>query len=492
VKRRLIWIIPVLAVLLAAALYWYFGRDSRDGAPVLTFCGGAREVGGSCHLVETAAARFIVDCGDRGSAGAGVLPPEPETLSFVLLTHAHTDHCGLLPELFGNGFDGRVYCSAPTVELVRVMLKMTRNIGRRSVSSTDFERALDRLTPVRFDEVVNEGEISFRFTRAGHLLGAACIEVWAPAGDRSVKIVFSGDLGSRNLILVSPPAPVNEAEYVVMESTYGGTVREYGEGDLHREFAGDVTRTLEGGGDVLIPSFALGRTQEVAAVIDRYIKAGVIPPETEVYIDSPTANKITDVYRRFRVELSAWTREFYAGEILRFPGLREVPSRTSLKVHDRIHPPSVFVSTSGDLCYANSPRHLMRMFGDSQNLLCIVGWQAPGSTGARLTSGESPVLVRYREGGESRREWISPLIKVERYHCFSGHADQPELLSWLRKMRGVRQVFLVHGEPDEMEALAERIRDEIGLNVKTPGRGEHFVLRAARTRLEETEVADRL
>ncbi len=482
----------ILAVLLAAALYWYFGRDSGDGAPVLTFCGGAREVGGSCHLVETDGARFIVDCGDRGDAGAGVLPPEPETLSFMLLTHAHTDHCGLLPELFGNGFDGRVYCTVPTAELVRVMLRMTRNIGRRSVSPADFERALDRLTPVYFDEVVSEGEISFRFTRAGHLLGAACIEVWAPAGDDSIKIVFSGDLGSRNLILVPPPSPVDEAEYVVMESTYGGTVREYGEGGLHRRFAGDVARTLEGGGDVLIPSFALGRTQEVAAVIDRYIKEGIIPSGTEVYIDSPTANKITGVYRRSRGELSTWAREFYAGEVLRFPGLREVPVRTSLKVHDRRHPPSVFVSTSGDLCYANSPRHLMKMFGDSRNLLCIVGWQAPGSVGARLAAGENPVPVRYREGGENREEWISTLITVERYHCFSGHADQTELLSWLRRIQGVRRVFLVHGERDEMEALAGRIREELELEVETPGRGERFVLRPARTPVEGTEVANRL
>lgn len=491
-KRRRVWIIPLLAVLLVAVLYLYIDRGSQGRGPVLTFCGAAREVGGSCHLVETEGTRFIVDCGDRGSAGAGVLPPDPEALSFVLLTHAHTDHCGLLPELFGCGFDGSVYCTAPTAELVRIMLKMTRNIGQRSVSPADFERALDRLTPVHFDEVVNLGEVSFRFTRAGHLLGAACIEVWASAGDDSVKIVFSGDLGSRNLVLVPPPAPVIETEYVVMESTYGGTVREYGEGDLHREFAGDVARALDGGGDVLIPSFALGRTQEVAAVIDRYIKEGVIPSETEVYIDSPTANKITDVYRRFRGELSDWALEFYAGEILRFPGLREVPSRTSLKAHDRRHPPSVFVSTSGDLCYANSPRHLMRMFGDSRNLLCIVGWQSPGSVGARLSTGESPVLVRYREGGESRREWISPLITVERYHSFSGHADQRELLSWLRRIRGVRRVFLVHGEPDEMDALAQRIREELRLDVETPGSGERVVLRPTRTKLEETEVANRL
>ncbi len=479
-------------MVLAAALYWYVDRDSRGRAPVLTFFGGAREVGGSCHLVETYGARFLVDCGDRGSAGAGVLPPGAETLSFVLLTHAHTDHCGLLPELFGKGFDGRVYCTTPTAELVRIMLRMTRSIGRRSVSPADFERALERLTPVNFDEIVNEGEISFRFTRAGHLLGAASIEVWAPAGGDSVKIVFSGDLGSRNVILVPPPAPVREAEYIVMESTYGGIVREHDEGDLHRGFAVDVARALAGGGDVLIPSFALGRTQEVTAVIDRYIREGIIPSGTEVYIDSPTAKKITGVYRRSRGELSAWARGFYTGEVLRFPGLREVPVRTSLKVHDRRHPPSVFVSTSGDLCHANSPRHLMKMFGDSRNLLCIVGWQAPGSVGARLTAGEDPVLVRYREGGGNREEWICALITVERYHCFSGHADQAELLSWLRRIRDVRRVFLVHGEPDEMEALAGLIRDELGLDVETPESGERFVLRPARTPVEGTEVANRL
>jgi len=483
VKRNLKWIAPVLIVLAAIVLFRYLGRGVDGGGPVLICCGGAREVGGSCHLVETGDVRFIVDCGDRGGAGTGVLPPSPETLSFVLLTHAHTDHCGFLPELYESGFEGPVYCTGPTAELAPVMLKMKRSTAWRGDSHGDYDGALGGITPVSFDSVVVDAGISFRFKRAGHLLGAASIEVWVPSGQRTVKIVFSGDLGSSNLVLVPPPACIGESEYVVMESTYGGTVRDGGTDEAagrRREFAADVGEALGAGGDVLVPAFALGRTQEILAVINRFVGEGLIPSGTEVYVDSPTAKEITAIYRLMRGELSAWAREFYGERILRFPGLREVSSRTSMKVHARRHPASIFVSTSGDLGYASSPRHLMKMFGDPRNLLCIVGWQAPGSTGRRLAEGLNPVPVRYRESGELRYDWIAPLLAVKRYGCFSGHADQDGLLAWLRCMQGVKRVYLVHGEPDQMEALAVRITEESGIDVVIPRAGERYTLDAAR------------
>lgn len=482
-KRHIRWIAPLLIILVAALLYWLILREAGAGGPVLTCRGADREVGGSCHLVETGDVRFIVDCGDRGRAGVGVIPPAPETLSFVLLTHAHTDHCGLLPELYGGGFEGKVYCTEPTAELVPIMLNMKRQTAWRGASRSDFDGALGGITSVPFDTIVVDAGVAFRFRRAGHLLGAASIEVWAPGEERPVKIVFSGDLGSPNLVLVPPSECIDEAEYVVIESTYGGTMRDGGTDDVdrrHGEFAADVGRTLRANGDVLIPAFALGRTQEILAVIDRYIGKGIVPPGTEVYVDSPTAKEITSVYRFMRGELSPWARDYYAEGIIRFPGLREVPSRTSMKVHARRHPPSIFVSTSGDLEYASAPRHLMRMFDDRQNLLCIVGWQAPNSTGRRIADGQSPVPVRHREHGDVRHDWIDPLLSVERYGCFSGHADQEGLLAWLRCMQGVKRVFLVHGEPDQMDVLAVRITEDLSVDVAIPRAGERYALDAAR------------
>ena len=481
-RQHLKWIVPVLIIFAAVAVYRHFAREVGCG-PVLTCCGAAREVGGSCHLVETADARFIVDCGDRGMAGAGVIPEDPGTLTFALLTHAHTDHSGLLPELYGSGFAGRVYCTRATAELVPIMLRMKQSAGWRAASRCDFDGALGGLTPVPFDSIVTDTGISFRFRRAGHLLGAASIEVWVRSGTGVVKIVFSGDLGSSNLVLCAPPDCIDEAEYVVMESTYGGTVRDGGSDDAsrrHDRFAADVGAALRSGGDVLIPAFALGRTQEVLAVINRYIDRGVIPSRTEVYVDSPTAREITAVHRGLRGELSEWARDFYGERILRFPGLREVPARTSMRVHNRAHPPSIFVSTSGDLEFSSAPRHLMRMFDDRRNLLCIVGWQAPGSTGARLAEGNGPVPVRHREHGELRHDWISPTLEIKRYRCFSGHADQAGLLAWLRCIRGVRRVFLVHGEIDQMESLAARVASELGIDVTIPHAGERNLLEAVR------------
>jgi metallo-beta-lactamase family protein len=258
-----------------------------------------------------------------------------------------------------------------------------------------------------------------------------------------------------------------------MESTYGGVVRAEAGGSApgREKFARAVGEALEAGGDVLIPAFTLGRTQEGMAVIDRYQRAGVIPPESEVYVDSPTAHKITAVYRTLREELSEEARNMYPGEPLRFPSLREVRSRTSMKVHDRRHVPAVFVTSSGDLSHANSPRHLMRMFEDRGNLLCIIGWQPPGSLGARLLAGESPVLVRYREGNENLEEWIDPELSVESSAAFSGHADAAGLLGWISAVRGTRKVFLVHGEERNAKALAKSIREALGTDVEIPERG---------------------
>lgn len=477
-RRNIRWIAPLAILCAVALLYRFVLRESAEG-PVLICRGAAREVGGSCHLVEAGDVRFIVDCGDRGRKGAGVIPPSPETLSFALLTHAHTDHCGLLPELYGGGFGGAVYCTGPTAALVPIMLNMKRRTDWRGAARCDYDGAISAITGVPFDSIVVDAGVSFRFRRAGHLLGAASIEVWVPDGERAVKIVFSGDLGSPNLVLVPPPGCIGEAAYVVMESTYGGTVRDGSAADVRRrqeEFAADVGAVLGAGGDVLIPAFALGRTQEILAVIDRAIDGGIIPPATEVYVDSPTAKRITAVYRRMRDELSQWAREYYVGRILRFPGLREVPGRTSLKTHDRHHPPSIFVSTSGDLEYAASPRHLMKMFHERRNLLCIVGWQPPGTAGRRIAEGERPVPVRRREHGETWHDWIDPLLAVRRYGCFSGHADQAGLLRWLRCIHGVKRVFLVHGELDQMEALAARIADDLGLAVAVPRAGERHAL----------------
>jgi metallo-beta-lactamase family protein len=488
-KRHARWLIVCAIVLVGAvAIVELLPERAEPRGPVIRFWGAARRVGGSCLIVANGDARFIVDCGALGEGASGALPPRPDSLDFAIITHAHIDHCGLLAELFAAGFRGHVYCTAATAKLVPLMLAMERGISREKVAREAYDRSIAALTPVPFGEVVEERGVSFRLMRAEHLLGAAWVDLALPSGADTVRLVVSGDLGSGNSVLLPPLEMPRRADYVVMESTYGGTRRDstvaaQGEGEpsggaagSREAFAEAVARALRGGGDVLIPSFTLGRTQEAMAVLDMFMRRGVIPPETEVFVDSPTARKITGVYRECAADLSARSREAYPREPLRFPTLREVRSRTSLKVHARTHVPAVFITSSGDLSHANAPRHFMRMYGDPRNLLCIIGWQAPGSLGRRLLQGESPVLVRHQEGTKVMQDWVSPALAVKGFTSFSAHADSRGLLAWLGAARGVRHVFLVHGEESQALALAGSIRDLLALDVTVPRRGEGFVL----------------
>lgn len=472
------WIAP--AAFAAAIFYLLFSQSGASGGTIVTFLGAAGEVGGSCHMVDTGTQRFIVDCGALGKAGAAGLPEDPSTLSFVLLTHGHSDHCGLLPELFEAGFRGPVYCTEPTAAIVPVMLRMSRNFSKDRVSKESFESSIASFRTCAFGEWTRLGDAAFRFRRAGHLLGAAFIEIEIDDGGRGRTIVFSGDLGTDESLLLQPMERCGRADYAIIESTYGGVTRSAaagGPGESHAAFAGEVAATLEGGGDVLVPAFTLGRTQEVIAALDLYSRKGLIPPGTEIFTDSPTAEKISDIYRSFPSHLSEWTNSFYGKKILRSPGLREVSSKTSMKVHSRKHRPAVFISSSGDLGHANSPRHFMRMCADSLNLLCLVGYQPPGSTGRRLQEGRSPVLVRHQEGKTIEKDWVAPAIKVQRFNSFSSHADQEGLIDWLSHIDGLKKVFIVHGEKGQSEALGSRIRSDLGLEVEIPARGSSFVLR---------------
>jgi metallo-beta-lactamase family protein len=483
-KRHVKWLIVALAVIVGAISIVELlpGGEAAEG-PVVRFWGAARRVGGSCLIVEHAGTRFIVDCGALGEEGAGALPPEPDSLAFAVITHAHIDHIGLLAELFAAGFTGRVYCTPGTAALAPIMLAMERGISREKIPRETYDRALASFVPVPFGRTIEERGVSFRFFRAEHLLGAASVDMRFVSGRDTVRLVVSGDLGAGGSILLPPAEKPGRADYVIMESTYGGVTRDTSRaGGLagHEAFASAIAGALRAGGDVLIPSFTLGRTQEAMAVIDLFMRKGTIPPGTEVYVDSPTARKITSVYRRLKDELSEYARAAYPGEALRFPELREVRSRTSLKVHGRTHRPTIFISSSGDLAHANAPRHLMRMYDDPNSLLCIIGWQPPGSLGARLLAGESPVLVGHQEGKTYERDWITPALATRGFHSFSAHADAAGLVEWLGAATGVQRVFLVHGEEDQILALEKTIRAKLGLEVTVPRRGDGFVLTARR------------
>ena len=475
--RRILTFMAVIAMAIAA-LYLLRSRGGGEGVSV-TFLGGAREVGGSCILVSDGATSFLVDCGAFGKAGDRILPADPEAVSFMILTHAHTDHCGRIPRLFAAGFDGEVYCTPATAELVPIMLKMSRNFDRNRVSKDDFDRSLAALSPVSFGEKMTVGTVSFVFKQAQHLLGAAFTEVEIDTGHRTARIIFSGDLGSGGSILLPPVEQPSPTDFVVVESTYGGRIRDIERDDLqvlYGEFGRTIGSALRSGGDVLIPAFTLGRTQEVIAALDMFTDNGTIPPGTEVFVDSPTARKVSDVYRKHAEDLSTAAVSMYGSDILKRSYHREVRSKTSMKVHGREHRPTVFISSSGDLAHANSPRHLVRMADDERNLLCIVGWQSYGSIGRKLAEGDSTVYVRYREDGETKKVWLSPALKVRKFNAFSSHADQDDLVRWVGAIDGLSAAYLVHGELKQAEALSQRLEAELGIEAKIPEAGETVFL----------------
>jgi metallo-beta-lactamase family protein len=355
---------------------------------------------------------------------------------------------------------------------------MSRSFDRDKVSKEDFDRALASLFPIPFGEEMRHGAATFTFRRAQHLLGAAFAEVEIDTGHRKARVTFSGDLGSGGAILLPPADAPSPAEHIVIESTYGNRVREGKDHIIARygEFGDEVGSTLRAGGDVLIPAFTLGRTQEVMAALDLLIDEGIIPYGTEVYVDSPTAKKVSDVYRDHADGLSARAASLYGSEMLKRSYHREVKSRTSMKVHGRDHRPTVFISSSGDLAHANSPRHFVRMAAEESNLLCIVGWQSYGSLGRQLAEGDSTVFVRYREGGETKKLWVSPAMKIRKFDAFSSHADQDGLVDWAGSVAGLRTACLVHGEPEQAEALARRLETDLGIEAVIPDAGEKIFL----------------
>ena len=207
-----------------------------------------------------------------------------------------------------------------------------------------------------------------------------------------------------------------------------------------------------------------------------FIGDGTIPAGTEIYSDSPTAKKVSDVFRNHPDDLSETARSIYGDEILKKSWHREVRSKTSIKVHGRDHRPTIFISSSGDLRFANSPRHLARMADDEKNMLCIVGWQSYGSVGRKLVNGDSTVCLRYREDGETKKVWVAPALKIKKFGEFSSHADQDGLVKWVRSIDGLKSALIVHGEPKQSEALSARFVRDLGIEAKIPESGETVFL----------------
>lgn len=464
----------------------------------LTFLGAAHEVTGSCTLISTGGKNILVDFGLEQGKDTFVnadLMVEPSKIDCVLLTHAHIDHSGKIPLLYKNGFTGTVYATEATCALCRIMLLDSANIqvsdaeweNRKALRSggelveplyniEDAQEAISHLWGCKYGEERQILEnVRVRFTDIGHLLGSACIEVWITEDGVEKKIVFSGDVGNTNKPIINDPTPVKEADYVVIESTYGDRTHEYSkESDTVELLADYLQETFDRGGNVVIPSFAVGRTQEILYFIRQIKNEKMVKGHDgfPVYVDSPLANEATGIFLQCTEDcFDAETRAVLQQGInpIYFDDLRiSVTSEESKNIN--FDPtPKVIISASG-MCEGGRIRHhLKHNLWNKNNLILFVGYQSAGTLGRIIYDGAKKVKIFNEEINIKAQVGLLPGI--------SGHADKNGLLNWINSFeKKPSQVFVNHGDDIACASFAECLRREYGFNAIAPYSGTSFDL----------------
>lgn len=458
----------------------------------ITFLGAAREVTGSCYRLESAGRTFLVDCGMfQGGAEAyrkNRVPPafDPAALEFVLLTHAHIDHSGLLPRWVKLGFRGPVYATPATCDLLEVMLpdaayvqerEAERNRGRRAgvplYTVAEAHAALDRLRPIEYGRLLDlDGGLRIRFNDAGHILGSAILELWSGAGRDALKVVFSGDIGQAARPVVKDPTPIEETDVLIVESTYGNRLHKSLDA-TENELVEVITQTLaRGHGNVVIPAFAVGRTQEILHVLADLARRGRIAKGLDVYVDSPMATKATEVTLRHRDIIDDETRALIAwgadgkGRALKVHFTESVEE--SMRLNALRHG-AIIISASG-MCDAGRIRHHLRHnLPRRDSAIVFTGFQAAGTLGRRLVDGAKEVRLFGEDVPVRARIWTIGGL--------SAHADRAGLMAWLRGFKKPpKQIFVVHGEAAVALGFADLLREELDWTVEVPRGGQSFEL----------------
>lgn len=458
----------------------------------LTFIGAAHEVTGSCHLLEANGKNILIDCGMEQGPDLyenQELPVAAGDIDFILLTHAHIDHSGLIPLMCKHGFKGEIVTTFATSDLCNIMLRDSAHIqefeaewrnrkAKRAgtplyeplYTTQDAIDAIGLLAPCDYGQKIELCPgIQVRFTDIGHLLGSASIEVWVEEEGVSKKVVFSGDIGNIDQPIIKDPSITKEADYVVIESTYGNRVHSEEKPDYLGEFTRILRETFLQGGNVIIPSFAVGRTQEILYFIREIKEQNLLReyPDFEVYVDSPLAIEATNVFTKN-------SRACFDEEALKlvdqgvnpliFPGLKLSITSDDSKLINFDNKPKVIISASG-MCEAGRIRHhLKHNLWRRECTVLFVGYQAVGTLGRKLIDGASSVKLF----GEN----IEVAAKIESLKGISGHADMNGLLNWLRGFEtDVQQVFVVHGEDTVTDEFAQTITDTFGWKTLAPYSG---------------------
>ncbi len=456
----------------------------------MTLIGATHEVTGSCIFLDICGRKILIDFGMQQGQDTyenARIPCAPAGIDYVILTHAHIDHSGLLPLLYAGGFSGEIHASSATVSLCEIMLRDSAHIQefeaewhnrkarRRGEAARaplyTMEEAEETLTHfVRhpyYEKITLFDGVVIRFLDAGHLLGSSSIEMWITEGDITRKIVFSGDIGNKNQPLICDPTPPDSADLLVMESTYGSRLHEKPKGYLPG-FIRVIQETFSRGGSVIIPCFAVGRTQEILYYLKKIKDSGLLSEfgDFPIYMDSPLALAATQVFLQNRDScFDAEAKEMLErGENpIGVSGLICATTSDESKAINDDPRRKIILSASG-MCEAGRIKHhLKHNLWKPENTVLFVGYQAEGTLGRQLLDGAKRVTLF----GET----VEVLAEIVELPGMSGHADQNGLCDWLSHVKGVREIFLVHGATDSMEALAERIRRDFSIDVHAPYSG---------------------
>ncbi len=456
----------------------------------LGFYGAAGEVTGSCSIVSTRDARVMVDLGmHQGERVADErnrrLPPDLDTLDAVVLTHAHLDHSGRLPLLMQNGFRGRIFCTAPTADVAEVILRDSAAIQAEDCErfnrrlrkgqdpceaplydERDVEQTLARFSTLGYDRpmLIAPG-VTVRLVDAGHILGSSSVQMTIHDGPRTVNLVFSGDIGVSGSPILRDPVVPTPADAVVMESTYGGRDHK-GLAETRAELLAILREVQETGGRVLIPAFAVGRTQDLVYHIGEFIREGSLRP-LRVCVDSPMATSVSQIYSKHRNVYDERARDLLAQDMapLNFRGLTYTRSVEDSKRLNDTKGPLVIISASGMCTGGRILHHLAHGLGDARTHVVIAGYQSRGSLGRQLVDGVSRVRIF--------RDEIQVRAKIHTLGGFSAHAGQTGLLKWASTFaESGPRFFLNHGEDDARESLRAALRGRLGLDASLPQYGE--------------------
>lgn len=453
----------------------------------LTFHGGARTVTGSNYLLESGKSKILIDCGlHQGSSYSEAqnfepFPYDPREIEAVFVTHPHIDHIGRIPQLYKAGFRGKIYSIQPAKDIAELLLLDSEHILREEAEKRgkpplygieDVVEVMKLWEKRRYHEIVKvgppTGEFTAEFYNAGHILGSSFIKIIG----EGKSIVFSGDLGNMPPSFITPIEYLEEADYVLVESTYGARVHD--PASKRRDELEDVIEeTIKAGGVLLIPAFALERTQGLLYELNELVENKRIP-RAPVFIDSPLAIKLTSVYQKYSHDESYFSKEaielIKGGDALfNFKGLRMTLTTEQSKEINDVPPPKVIVAGSGMSNAGRILHHERRYLSDPKSAILFIGYQAKGSLGRMILDGAPEVKIL--------GERVPVRCKKVAIGGYSAHADQPQLLKWLSGMRGsLKKVFVVQGEEEESLPLAQKIKDELAVEALIPTIGEEVVL----------------